>query len=77
MKGNCSGCANFTGKDCLTMTGPPRERFCYKTLEDAIKTEYALIEYASRTQPPSGLSSYRENCNKRIKELEDIHGRRL
>lgn len=74
---DCSGCANFTGKKCLTMTGPPTERFCYKTLSDAIQTEYDMVDYASRTQPPSGLSSYKDKCKKRIKELEDIHGRRL
>lgn len=75
MKRSCNGCANRAEKECLTMREPPREKFCYKTLEDAIKTEYALIEYASRTQPVSGLSTYRVKCNKRIKELEDIHER--
>jgi len=77
MKRNCSGCANFTGKDCLTMTGPPRERFCYKTLEDAIQAEYDMVDYASRTQPPSELSSYKDKHKKRIKELEAIHARRI
>lgn len=75
-KKSCDGCAN-RGKDCLTMLSPPAERFCYKTLEGAIETEHKLIEYASRTQTASGLSSYRENRDKRIKELEEINGRRV
>lgn len=45
MRRDCSTCANMGKKTCRTMVIIPKEKWCFATIEDAIRAERDIVKF--------------------------------